>query len=85
MAATKAFRHSGAIAGPIGDGTRNPFRRVAETEKWIDSRHPWRSPAAAFGVRSGILPPQSGSARKQRGRPRNDDKFIARSRVFETC
>jgi len=25
------------------------------------SRHPWRSPEAAFGVRSGILPPQSGS------------------------
>jgi hypothetical protein len=55
------------------DGLCNPFLFVKNSKIKMDySRHPWRSPSAAFGVRSGILPPQSGSPLHG---VRNDDKI----------
>jgi hypothetical protein len=46
------YRHSGAITGFIGDGTRNPVLD-RESRSWIP-----------------------GSARKQRGQPRNDKVIL---------
>ncbi|MGH8116254.1 MAG: hypothetical protein ACREPJ_02930 [Rhodanobacteraceae bacterium] len=57
-------RHSGAVAGSIGDGTRNPALVAKRLKAWIP-----------------------GSARKERGQPRNDENravgeslFLVRSR-----